>query len=102
VVSLDTNERSLDGVFVREGEGVPVKASFPQVAVIQLKHHDRRKRLQTKKSHDRRTLRRLCRREGKREHDRVEYQMHQVANAPDRATRRPAVDGRRQAYTYCY
>ncbi len=81
VVSLDTNERSLDGVFVSEGKGVPVKAHFPEVAVIQQRHHDRRKRLQTKKSNDRRTSRRLCRREGKREHDRVEYRMHQVANA---------------------
>ena len=80
-VSLDTNERSLDGVFVREGEGVPVKAHFPEVAMIQQRHHDRRKRLQKKKSHDRRTSRRLCRREGKREHDRVEYRMHEVANA---------------------
>ena len=81
VVSLDTNERSLDGVFVSEGEGVPVKARFPEVATIQQRHHDRRKRLQKKKSHDRRTSRRLCRREGKREHDRVECRMHQVANA---------------------
>ncbi len=81
VVSLDTNERSLDGVFVSEGEGVPVKAYFPQVAAIQQTHHDRRKRLQKKKSHDRRTSRRLCRREGKREHDRVECRIHQVANA---------------------
>jgi putative transposase len=81
VVSLDTNERSLDGVFVGEGKGTPVKAPFPQVAAIQQRHHDRRKRLQKKKSHDRRTSRRLCKREGKREHDRVEYRMHQVANA---------------------
>ena len=80
-VSLDTNERSLDGVFVSEGEGVPVKAYFPQVATIQQRHHDRRKRLQKKKSHDRRTSRRLCKREGKREHDRVECRMHEVANA---------------------
>jgi len=81
VVSLDTNERSLDGVFVSGEKGVPVKAHFPQVAMIQQRHHDRRKRLQKKKSHDRRTSRRLCRSEGKREHDRVEYRMHQVANA---------------------
>jgi putative transposase len=81
VVSLDTNERSLDGVFVSEGKGAPVRAYFPQVATIQQTHHDRRKRLQTKKSHDRRISRRLCKREGKREHHRVEYQMHQVANA---------------------
>jgi putative transposase len=33
------------------------------------------------KSHDRRTSRHLCRREGKRGHDRVEYRVHQVANA---------------------
>jgi putative transposase len=81
VISLDTNERSLDGVFVQDGKGVPVKAPFPEVAMIQQRHHDRRKRLQKKKSHDRRTSRRLGRREGKREHDRVEYRMHQVANA---------------------
>jgi putative transposase len=81
VVSLDTNERSLDGVFVSEGKSVPVKALFPQVAAIQQTHHDRRKRLQKKKSHDRRTSRRLCKKEGKREYDRVEYRMHQVANA---------------------
>ena len=81
VVSLDTNERSLDGVFVSEGEGVPVKALFPQVAAIQQTHHDRRKRLQAKKSHDSRTSRRLCKREGRREHSRVECRMHQVANA---------------------
>jgi len=81
VVSLDTNERSLDGVFVSGEKGISVKAYFPQVATIQQTHHDRRKRLQKKKSHDRRTSRRLCKREGKREHDRVEYRMNQVANA---------------------
>jgi len=81
VVALDTNERSLDGVFVRDGTVVPVKAKFADVATIQHRHHHRRKRLQKKKSHDRRTSRRLCKKEGKREHDRVEYRMHQVANA---------------------
>ena len=49
VLSLDTNERSLDGILVRgsedEGLAVPVKASFPEVAVIQMRHHDRSKRL---------------------------------------------------------
>jgi len=81
VVSLDTNERSLDGVFVMGGSMVPVKAKFADVAIIQQRHNDRRKGLQKRKSHDRRTSRRLCRREGKREHDRVEYRRHQVANA---------------------
>jgi len=80
-LSLDTNERSLDGVFVKDDEIKAVKAGFPEVAVIQQRHHDRRKRLQKKKAHDRRTSRRLCRREGAREHHRIEYRLHQVANA---------------------
>jgi putative transposase len=80
VLSLDTNERSLDGVFIREGSSNAVRAEFPDVAIIQQRHHDRRKRLQKKKAHDRRTARALCRRQGQREHHRVEYRLHQVAN----------------------
>ena len=80
VLSLDTNEKSLDGVFIREGSGVAVWAGFPDVAIIQQRHHDRRKRLQKKKTNDRRTARALCKREGKREHNRVEYRLHQVAD----------------------
>ncbi len=85
VIALDTNERSLDGVFIRSGQGcgsaLTVQASFPDAAIIQQRHHDRRKRLQKKKAHDRRVSRRLCRGEGKREHDQVSCRMHQVANA---------------------
>jgi len=82
VVSLDTNERSLDGVLVKEDQITSVvRAEFPDVSVIQSVHHDRRKRLQKKKSHDRRTAKRLCAREGKREHHRIDYRMHEVANA---------------------
>ena len=83
VLSLDTNERSLDGVFVdsRSEAAVSVTAAFPDVAIIQQRHHDRRRRLQRKKAHDRRTARNLCRREGTREHHRIEYRLHQVANA---------------------
>jgi IS605 OrfB family transposase len=81
VLSLDTNERSLDGVFIGEGSSASVRAEFPEVAVIQQRHHDRRKRLQKKKANDRRTARALCKLEGKREHHRVEYRLHQVANA---------------------
>ncbi len=81
VLSLDTNERSLDGVFFEDGVSTPARAAFDEVAVIQARHHDRRKRLQKKKAHDRRTSRRLCRKEGRREHRRIEYRMHQVANA---------------------
>jgi putative transposase len=80
VLSLDTNEKSLDGVFLRESSSAPIKAEFPDIAIIQQRHHDRRKKLQKKKAHDRRTARALCKREGQREHHRVENRLHQVAN----------------------
>ena len=86
VLSLDTNERSLDGIFVEggptgDGSCVQVKAAFPEVAVIQERHHERRRKLQKKKAHDRRSARALCRREGAREHHRIDYRLHRVANA---------------------
>jgi putative transposase len=82
IVSLDTNERSLDGVLAKEDRiTAVVKAEFPEVSIIQSVHHDRRRRLQKKKSHDRRTARELCAREGTREHHRIDYRMHEVANA---------------------
>jgi len=81
VLSLDTNERSLDGVFVEGDAARAVKANFPEVAIIQQRHHDRRRRLQKKKAHDRRTSRNLCRREGAREHHRIDYRLHQVADS---------------------
>ncbi|MCU0860361.1 MAG: transposase [Thermoplasmata archaeon] len=80
-ISLDTNERSLDGVFVKGGVCTPAKALFPEIAEIQARHHDRRRRLQKKKAHDRRTARRLCDREGRRERHRIQHRMHKVANA---------------------
>jgi putative transposase len=80
-LSLDTNERSLDGVLVTDDAGMAVKAEFPDIAIIQQRHHDRRKRLQKKKAHDRRISRKLCRREGTREHHRIDYRLHQVANS---------------------
>ncbi|MCJ7464338.1 MAG: hypothetical protein MUO81_06310, partial [Thermoplasmata archaeon] len=81
VLSFDTNERSLDGVFDRNDDAHTVKVDFADAATIQSRHHDRRKRRQKKKSHDRRTSRRLCRMEGLREHNRIEYRLHQVANS---------------------
>jgi len=81
VISLDTNERSLDGVLVTDDAGMAIKAEFPEVAIIQQRHHDRRKRLQKKKAHDRRTIRNLCRMEGTREHHRIDYRLHEVANS---------------------
>ena len=86
VLSLDTNERSLDGIFVERGRKgdtscVQVKAAFPEVAMIQQRHYERRRRLQKKKAHDRRLTRILCSREGAREHHRIDHQLHHVANA---------------------
>jgi putative transposase len=80
-LSLDTNERSLDGVFVQGDVAKAIKTEFPEIAIIQQRHHDRRRRLQKKKAHDRRTSRNLCRREGAREHHRIDYRLHQVANS---------------------
>jgi putative transposase len=81
VVSLDTNEGSLDGVCVQGNDTTVVRAIFPDVAIVQQRHHDRRKRLQKKKAHDRRMSRLLCKREGKREHHKIDYRLHQVANS---------------------
>jgi putative transposase len=86
VLSLDTNERSLDGIFVERGRKgdtscVQVKATFPEVAMIQQRHHERRRKLQKKKAHDRRLTRVLCGREGAREHHRIDYRLHRIANA---------------------
>jgi putative transposase len=82
VLSFDTNERSLDGVLANEDKIVAiVRVEFPDVSVIQSVHHERRSRLQKKKSHDRRTAKKLCAREGAREHHRIDYRMHEVANA---------------------
>jgi putative transposase len=82
-LSLDTNEGSLDGIFVkaRRKKVVPIKVDYSDIPVIQQRHHERRKRLQKKKAHDRRTSRNLCFREGRRERHRVEYRLHQVADA---------------------
>jgi putative transposase len=80
-LSLDTNERSLDGLFVQGDVANAIEAGFPEIAIIQQRHHDRRKRFQKKKAHDRRTSRNLCRREGAREHRRIDYRLHHVANS---------------------
>ncbi len=85
VLSLDTNEGSLDGILI-ENVGnpmgaVPVKAAFQDVRIIQQRHHDRRRKFQKKKAHDRQISRNLCRQEGTRERNRISYRMHHVANA---------------------
>ena len=80
VISLDTNERSLDGVFVSPAGPKAIQLDISKNCVIQERHNERRKRLQKKKVHDRRTQRKLCGREGQREHNRVEAQLYLVAH----------------------
>ncbi|MCI4340140.1 MAG: hypothetical protein L3J73_02575, partial [Thermoplasmata archaeon] len=73
--ALDTNESSVDGVFLAAGEAEWVQAPFPEVREIQARHVDRRRRLAKKKAHDRRVGRELLRREGRRERHRVKSRL---------------------------
>jgi putative transposase len=80
VIALDTNERSLDGVLVtKDHVPVPVRLDQKEVPIIQARHQVRRSRLQQKKSHDRRMKRKLCGREGRREHNRIENRLRKYA-----------------------
>jgi len=78
-IALDTNESSLDGVAVGDGEARLVTVPFPEVRVVQATHFRRRRRLARKKAHDRRVMRRLLHREGRRERDRVRQRLHRVS-----------------------
>lgn len=74
---MDTDERSLDGVLVRNRrKPTPVVVSFPEVATIQHRHFAGRRRLAKKKAHDRRVGRRLLNQEGKRERRRIVQRLH--------------------------
>ena len=79
ILALDTNERSLDGVFVEPSGPVAVRLDLSEASVIQERHTERRSHLQKKKPYDKRTRDRLCKREGKREHDRVEDRFKKAA-----------------------
>jgi len=78
-IALDTNEASLDGVAIGEGEARLVTVAFPEVRVVQATHFRRRRRLARKKAHDRRVMRRLLGREGRREHNRIRQRLHRVS-----------------------
>ncbi len=81
LIALDTNESSLDGVEVTREGTTPVTVQFPEVRVIQQRHHDRRRRLSRKKAHDRRLARELLGREGRRERARVTKRLHRFSKA---------------------
>jgi len=81
IISLDTNPRSLDGVLVcNNEEPLAITVDTSKVPIIQERHQKRRQRLQKKKAHDQRMKKKLCGREGKREHARIEAQLHKTAN----------------------
>jgi len=75
-IALDTNEASLDGVSAGSEDAVLVTVPFPEVRVVQATHFRRRRRLVRKKAHDRRVMRTLLRREGRREHRRIRQRLH--------------------------
>src|SRR2546422_1000291 len=66
-IALDTNEDSLDGVVASDAGIVPTVLPFGGVRRIQQTHFRRRRRLATKKAQDRRVMRRLGNREGRRD-----------------------------------
>jgi putative transposase len=74
-IALDTNEDSLDGVVAVGGELVPTSLSFGGVRRIQGTHFRRRRTFAKKKAGDRRVLRRLLSREGRRERNRVRQRL---------------------------
>ncbi len=75
-IALDTNEDSLDGVLASTDGMVPTSLSLCGIRRIQETHFRRRRRLAAKKAGDRRVMRRLLNREGRRERNRVRQRLH--------------------------
>ena len=78
-IALDTNEASLDGVAAWGDSATLVTVPFPEVRIVQATHVRRRRRLARRKANDRRVMRSLLRKEGRREHDRVRQRLHLVS-----------------------
>jgi IS605 OrfB family transposase len=81
LVALDTNESSLDGVWVNEEGATFVRVGFPELREIQARHFGLRRYLGRKKAHDRRLSRKLLRREGWREHHRIGSRLHDLTRS---------------------
>lgn len=79
VLALDTNEETLDGVLAAGAGAQLVRVQLGDVRRVQARHFVRRRRLASKKAHDRRVKRSLLGREGKRESDRVKSRLHLVS-----------------------
>ncbi len=78
-IALDTNEDSLDGVVASDAGMVSMSLPFGGARRIQQTHFRRRRRLAAKKARDRRVMRRLLNREGRRERNRVRQRLHHVS-----------------------
>jgi putative transposase len=78
-IALDTNEDSLDGVVASDEGMVTTILPFGGVRRIQETHFRRRRRLAKKKAGDRRVMRRLLDREGRRERNRVRQRLHRIS-----------------------
>src|SRR5438876_12074396 len=78
-IALDTNEDSLDGVVAFDEGMVTTSLPLGGVRRIQQTHFRRRRRLATKKKHDRRVMRGLLSREGRRERNRVRQRLHRIS-----------------------
>ncbi len=80
-IALDTNENSLDGVGAAGTESLALTIPFGGVREVQATHFRRRRRLSKKKAHDRRVMRRLLGREGRRERNRVKQRLHRISKS---------------------
>jgi predicted RNA-binding Zn-ribbon protein involved in translation (DUF1610 family) len=76
LLSLDTNEGSLDGATVGAEGTRPARVDYSEIPILQRRHMERRRRLARRKATDRRLRRVLLGREGRREHDRVRSRLH--------------------------
>ena len=75
-LALDTNEDSMDGVLAIGASGRLVSASLGGIRQIQTTHFRRKRRLMSRKAHDRRVQRHLLSRESRRERRRVHQRLH--------------------------
>ncbi len=80
-IALDTNEDSLDGVEAAGSMAWLLTIPFGGVRQVQTTHFRRRRRLAKKKAHDRRVMRRLLGREGRRERNRVRQRLHRASKS---------------------
>ena len=86
-IALDTNEDSLDGVFVMGNHSKLITVPFQGVRRIQAVHFRRRRSLARKKHYDQRLARQLLRQEGLRERNRVGQRFHRVSKMLVRVAR---------------